>query len=268
LAVQWLNEALCPALRDYVLADSLVLRTRQLLVAAKRYKPFQHNRPNRNKMLRQELQSYFDRVYPYSKIDTEHTLGGQVHIRFELGGEQLDNGTNERVNQATERALTIFTDTFQDPTHEIFVLVYEYQGATIFNASNDYLHKQFTAERFNKFYNQLEKVNTRYFTTDEHGKEIFAKDEVRIIIGKLPVKEISIKNILTGIANNEMGFDPGIDQRIFFFDPLTDKAFQMYDDRGCYVWSDKADKIRDIYIKRSDWIVNYHRPEIEEYFRQ
>ncbi len=35
-------------------------------------------------MLRQELQLYFDRVYPDSKIDTEHSLGGQIHIRFEL----------------------------------------------------------------------------------------------------------------------------------------------------------------------------------------
>ena len=37
LAVQWLNEALC-FVSSSVLADSLVLRNRQLLVAAKRYK--------------------------------------------------------------------------------------------------------------------------------------------------------------------------------------------------------------------------------------
>jgi hypothetical protein len=218
-------------------------------------------------MLRQELQSYFDRVYPYSKIDTEHTLGGQVHIRFELGAGK-DNGTIERVSESTERALTIFNDTFSDPTHEIFVLIYEYQGEDIFNASNDYLHNQFPTDSFKKFYNQLETVNTRCFTTDENGNEILEKDEVRIIIGKLPVKDINVKSILNGIANTEMGFDPGIHQRVFFFDPATDRAFQMYDDRGCYVWSNNADILRDIYIKRNDWIVEYHRPEIEEYFKQ
>jgi hypothetical protein len=36
LAVKWLNEALCFVL-SLVLADSLVLRNRQLLVAAKRW---------------------------------------------------------------------------------------------------------------------------------------------------------------------------------------------------------------------------------------
>jgi len=37
LAVQWLNEALC-FVSSFVVADSLVLRKRQLLVAPKRYK--------------------------------------------------------------------------------------------------------------------------------------------------------------------------------------------------------------------------------------
>jgi len=37
LAVQWLNEALC-FISSFVVADSFVLRNRQLLVAAKRYR--------------------------------------------------------------------------------------------------------------------------------------------------------------------------------------------------------------------------------------
>jgi len=40
LAVQWLNEALCPENRDFVVAESLVLRNRQLLVAANRCASF------------------------------------------------------------------------------------------------------------------------------------------------------------------------------------------------------------------------------------
>jgi hypothetical protein len=37
LAVQWLNEALCPPMADSLVADSFVLRYRQLRVAANRY---------------------------------------------------------------------------------------------------------------------------------------------------------------------------------------------------------------------------------------
>lgn len=218
-------------------------------------------------MLREELQSYINRVYPHSKIDTEHTLGGQVHIRFDLGANK-ENGTIERVNQATERALTIFNETFDDPTQEIFILIYEYLDENIFNTSNEYLYNQFPSDKFKEFYNQIVKVNSRSYITDENGNDILDKYDVRIIIGKLPVKHIHVKNILNGIANTEMGFEPSIGQTIFFFNPSTDKAFQMYDDRGCYVWSDKADKIRDIYIKYNNWIVEYHRAEIDKYFKQ
>jgi hypothetical protein len=42
LAVQWLNEVLC-FVSSSVLADSIVLRIRQLLVAAKRYLLFHRN---------------------------------------------------------------------------------------------------------------------------------------------------------------------------------------------------------------------------------
>jgi hypothetical protein len=218
-------------------------------------------------MLREDLQKYFDKVYPYSKVDTEHTLGGQVHIRFELGGEELENGTSERVNQAVERACTLFNDAFINKDNEIWVLIYEYEGENIFNASNEYLHQQFPQKRFTEFYNQKEKVVSRYFTSDENGNDIPEEDEVRIIIGKIPTSEINVEGILRGIANTEMGFNPAIDQTIFFFDPTSNKAFQMYDDRGCYIWSNEADTIRDIYIKRNKWIVDYHRPEIDEYFK-
>jgi len=45
LAVQWLNETLC-LVSSSVLADSFVLRNRQLLVAAKRYRLFYDDSAN------------------------------------------------------------------------------------------------------------------------------------------------------------------------------------------------------------------------------
>jgi hypothetical protein len=44
LAVLWFNEALC-FVSSFVVANSLVLRNRQLLVAAKRYRAFADNTP-------------------------------------------------------------------------------------------------------------------------------------------------------------------------------------------------------------------------------
>ena len=36
--------------------------------------------------LRQELQSYFDRVYPQAKIENESSIVDNISIMFELGG--------------------------------------------------------------------------------------------------------------------------------------------------------------------------------------
>jgi hypothetical protein len=216
-----------------------------------------------NNMLKEELQLYLNRVYPFAHVEQEHTLGGQVHIRFELGGDEA-NGSVARVNQAVERGLTIFNDTFPEPTQELFILIYEYDD--IFRHFNAYLHQQFLPFGFEHFYKETITFTDEYAAPDGH--KILEETEVRIMIGKLLVKHLRMHQILRGIANAEMGFSPKIGQKIFFFDPKTDRAFHMYDDRGCYVWSDQAEKIREIYIKRNHWIVAYHRPEIEGYFRQ
>ncbi len=80
------------------------------------------------------------------------------------------------------------------------------------------------------------------------------------------MKDIHAEKILNGIANNEMGLEPSICQDIYFLDPIADKGMYMYDDRGCYIWSYKAEKIKYLYDKRNEWIVDYHRPEIDKYF--
>ncbi|MBC7554799.1 MAG: hypothetical protein H7257_12565 [Taibaiella sp.] len=137
-----------------------------------------------NIVLRQKLQLYLDRVYSGAQIDTEHTIGGPVHIRFELGGN-LRNGTKKRVNQAVERALAIINELFS-PADEIMVLSYDYLAET--NSFNDaqYLWHQFPKESLAAFYSQVECANTRNFITDKDGNEFFEKANEKIVIGELP----------------------------------------------------------------------------------
>ncbi len=242
--------------------------------------------------MREELQNYLDRVYPDSQISTPHSIGGSVHIRFELGGDEMfkvfrdgveiewwkdrrrmtkvDKLNQEahvlkRVIQATSRATTIFYETFDNLDTEIWILIYEYSSG-LFNHITDFVFQQFHPKSFAKFYDKKEQIDTRMLTEQEDGTFICDKTEARVILGKIKVMDIEAEKIFNGIANNEMGFEPKICQEIYFLDPITDRGMFMYDDRGCYVWSDKAEKIKYLYDKRNEWIVNYHRPEIDEYF--
>lgn len=245
-----------------------------------------------DKKMRNELQKYLDSVYPTSKIGTPYSIFGDVHIRFELGGDEmfkiirdgveiewwkdkrrmtkLDKANHEihiqkRVSQATSRATTIFYETFDNLETEIWVIIYEYYGG-LFNHVSNYLLQQFSSTSVAMFYDNKEQVETQMLTEQEDGTFICDKVEARVIIGKLKVKDILAEKILNGIANNEMGFEPNICQDVYFLDPITDRGMYMYDDRGCYVWSDKAEKIKYLYKKRNEWIVNYHRTEIDKYF--
>lgn len=242
--------------------------------------------------MKEELQKYLDKVYPGSKIGTPHSIFGNVHIRFELGGDErftifrdgveiewwkdrrrmtkFDKANQEkhiqnRVSQATSRATTIFHETFDNLETEIWVLIFEYSGG-LFNRLSDYLLKQFPPTSVTSFYDKKELVETQMFSTKENGIDTFDSVEARVIFGKVKVKDIQAQKILNGIANNEMGLVPNICQEIYFLDPINDRGFYMYDDRGCYVWSDKAEKIKYLYDKRNEWIVDYHRPEIDKYF--
>ncbi len=243
--------------------------------------------------MRNELQKYLDKVYPTSKIGIPHSIFGAVHIRFELGGNESfkiirdgveiewwndkrkmtkvdkvnrESHIQKRVSQATSRATTIYNETFDNLETDIWVIIYEYSSG-LFNQLSDYLLQQFPTSVVATFHDNKEQIETQMISTDENGVDTLDKVEARVILGKVKVKDIKAEKILNGIANNEMGFEPSICQDIYFLDPITDRGMYMYDDRGCYVWSDKAEKIKYLYDKRDEWIVDYHRPEIDKYFK-
>ena len=243
-------------------------------------------------VLREQLQTYLDRTHAGSKIGTPYSIFGNVHIRFELGGDEpfriIRNGVEvewwkdrrrmtkadkinrenhnfRRVVQATNRATTLFYETFDDLDSELWILIYEYEGG-LFNHVNEFLLSLFPENISSKFYDNQELVETQMLTEHEDGNFTCDTTEARVIIGKVKVKDILAEKIFNGIANNEMGFEPAISQDIIFLDPISNKGFFMYDDRGCYVWSDTAEKIKYFYDHRNGWIVDYHRPEIDNYF--
>jgi hypothetical protein len=159
--------------------------------------------------MKEELQQYLYKAFgnypPYAtnNINLDYSIGGQVHIRFELGGELLKNGTRERVAQASQRAVTLFKEAFPEPENKIWVLIYEYSGILI-NETPNFLCQQFPAEVFAAFYNQVERVYECVGNVYELGKEHNEGNNCKIIIGKVKVKDIKYQHILEAIANRPL----------------------------------------------------------------
>jgi len=212
-------------------------------------------------MLRQELQTYLDSVYPFPTIDSEHSLCGRISITFDLH-ESHESELSDNATSATERSFIIFNDLFDNPDNILWLLVYEYVEDSFF-PSTDYLYKQFSPEGSTEFYNKTEIINSRSFIPDT---ELLEKVEAKILVGKLSIKDINVKNILNGIANRENGLEPIISQSVYFFEPKEKVGFHMYDDRGCYIWSDDPNRIRHIYKERIKWINEFAIEDIKEFF--
>ena len=88
-----------------------------------------------------------------------------------------------------------------------------------------------------------------------------------LVIGKLKSNEINSVEIIRGIANLEMGFQPCTPQDVTFFSPKTTNGFRIYDDRGCDIWSTDRENLRPIYYNLNDWILDYNRQEIDLIFK-
>lgn len=231
--------------------------------------------------MKTQLQTYLHQYYNQANLKDRLSIYGNVHLRYELGGdepfklyrngkefiwyatsendfepepmtkaelEQQQSHRKKRVTQATERASRLFAETFKDSA-EIWLLIYEYEGEDFF-AKNDkgFIHSILPTHQFAQ-------------STINHNDTT-----AQVFIGRLKPTAFDYGAIMQGTANYEMGFEPKVPQSVYFFDSQTHKGFHMYDDRGCYVWGNTADKIRYLYQSFNSWIVNYHRNKIKKQF--
>ena len=213
--------------------------------------------------MKAKLQRYLQKafgIWPPCRLNNlnhPYSIGAQFHVRFELGGE-LANGTKERVEQATWRAVALFEETFTNKEEAIWVLSYRYLGESLFgkDRGRGFLQQQFSGAQYAGFYKKLETV----YSAGE------SKSKAKIVIGKIKLKDLKYRIILNAIANTEMGFKPNLDEIVFFIGARTNRIFHMYDDRGCLIESNALNDIRELYLGKNEWIVDYHRPEIAKQF--
>lgn len=152
-----------------------------------------------------------DSTFHIEDVDNLEKLNVLLDRVYELGGN-LENKSLERVENAAKKAIEIFNHIFKNSTQKVIVLIYEFNEPNSFGAGNKFLHLQFSNTA------KAERIKMLDFD---------------IIIYETEIKNIKYETILRAIANTEMGFKPAIDQKIYFFDIENEKAFYMYDDRGC-----------------------------------
>ncbi|WP_405605905.1 DUF3885 domain-containing protein [Polaribacter sp. Asnod1-A03] len=184
--------------------------------------------------------------------------GLKFYLRFELG-EPFENGTKERVNQATKRASELFENHFEEDS-ELYTIIYDF-GDDMFAETPNHIYELLKSEKIQT--QQFEEnLATRYFDDEDNIERI----KGNLTICKVEKNGINYQDIFNGIANTEMGFSPTIHQLVYFFQPKTKKWFWMYDDRGCLMFSNETKDLKLNILKFDKWIVESQREVMEKQF--
>lgn len=177
----------------------------------------------------------------------------KIHVRYELG-EPYKNGTDERINQVNCRVISIFEEIFKENDEIYLVIKYfeNFEDPMFGNTTPLYLFELLNGK----------KIESKEVIDEVLGEEI--KYEIKVV--KEKIKNLPYKQILSGIANYEQGREPSIRDAVYFLNKDTKILFHMYDDRGCIIYCQNKEKIRCIYNKFNNWIVEYWRELIDSFF--
>ena len=213
----------------------------------------------------EEFIEYLQQNFDQSTLSPEESrIFSTYHLRFELG-DPFKNGTKERVDQSTYRAKILFENFFkQEDQAWLLIKSWKYRSDNVkefYSSTEGYLQQQIkslssleilqrekTIEEFSEALNNNGVMEMTDFTTT-HVQKVLCQG----------VSNINYENILRGIANLEMGFKPSIGEHIYFINRKSNIVFFMYDDRGCLLFSRNKNKLKPIYEKYSEWLVDYHR---------
>ncbi|WP_175428254.1 DUF3885 domain-containing protein [Bacillus solimangrovi] len=181
-------------------------------------------------------------------------------LRFELGipGEWRVN-QDKYIDTALQKAITLF-ETTHSKEDEILLLVVDYVA---FNKKNQY-KKTKVFERYLKDKTLVNRLHMITNVSNDHDLREEWKSYSYIVQCK--VSQLKIQNLLRAISHNDFVKQPYVSQSCYIINTSTNTIFHMYDDRGLDLFANDIEEIRPVYDQYSEWILDYDRKEIDEYF--
>jgi len=183
-------------------------------------------------------------------------------LRFDLQVGETD--TDEYFKEVTRRASTIFQTAF-DNSDKVFMVFMDFKNKRRKIRFSNYIFKQI--ENLNKTEISYSKEKKLYEPNDKY-------DVRNIAICKLNVDRINYKNILTAIGYVDFpSIERKLDQNgvstdleVYFVNIDKKLIFHMYDDRGLDIIATDKERLRPIYKKHNDLILDYDRKKIDKQF--
>lgn len=199
-----------------------------------------------------EFDGYLATTFPHAQLGTHPIDFGDIHLRFELGGEH-PNGTEERIMQATERATDLFL-ACNSADDELVLIITDWDSSG---------HEWLPTEPPNYLESLLSGFHNGSRVTKWMATE---KGSYPQWLFRTTTREVDHRNLLRGIAHLEQGRVPRINASIYFLNRTRNLVFHMYDDRGCIIYAGSRATIQSLYEQRNDWLVERHRDHFDAIF--
>lgn len=163
------------------------------------------------------------------------------NIRFELAYGKKKNHY-QTIENGKKRALVLFEEIFKDSkTVQLIFVISHYSSK---NKINKFLYK-------NKF-----KLIDR-FTTNSWNN--YYDGETSILIIETEKADLRTAKIIDGICYKDFYTH----SKLKIKNPLLSN---IYDDRGCNIWSDDLKKQKEIYTKYHSWLLDYDKESISNFY--
>lgn len=179
-----------------------------------------------------------------------HTYRLKENIRFELA-HGTESNYDQQIEHGKKRAHRLFDAVFHD-TERIQII--------LFDAA--YSKKgHFTKYLYSNHYTIVDHFMTNAF-------KAYYTDETSILVVETSLANLRKTKVIDGICYEDFK-KPGklrIRNAMVFYEPQRQIILNIYDDRGCDVWSKNIQQQKAIYQEFNAWILDDDRAAIDQVF--
>ncbi|MUN91314.1 DUF3885 domain-containing protein [Enterococcus gallinarum] len=183
-------------------------------------------------------------------LSSYNTYNLKGNLRFELAPESEEN-FQKRIEVAKDRAKTLCNEVFSDEKElQLIITASKFSGAGLIRK---YLYKanyqivdSFTTSAFDSYY----------------------ENKATILVMNTQRNNVRIAKIIDGLCYrdfNEVG-KLRVSDNLFLYNSKTNTIVNIYDDRGCDIWSNNFQSQKKLYDKFNDWILEYDKNEIDLFY--
>lgn len=184
-----------------------------------------------------------------------------VGLRFEMGDEKLED-ENEYIECAKSRALSIFNELFGE-NEKLYLVVDSYEKYRDFYDEEPVDNISIIKELVSKIDNEYcyEKLVQRY--DDNENQYPYSRYVIEASKSSIDVDKLILK-----IVESELKRNSALSNSVFFISQSSGMLYFLYDDRGLDVVGNDRQKLKDIYTKFSDWILDSCTENVEKIFEK